>query len=92
MNIDCLPIKNLIEHRKGNANYVLRVVRWKYDGKISPPRLERRSLYSQQDGTNRNGKCQGLTLADMDFVASHWDEIRPLLVDERPQEPTQEPI
>lgn len=55
----------------------IRMIRWRVDGKVSQPKLEKRSYYQDQNGGGeRSGKkAEGLTRADFGAIKENWAKV-----------------
>lgn len=80
-NIKSTPLLTISKsepNKKGEATTV-RVVMWSWlrDGKVGTSvKLEKRKLYKDENGEDKNGKAEGFTMTDLDLILSRAKEIQ----------------
>lgn len=77
-SVDLLVIVNFPEDQKGNSRK-LRVVQWIVHGVAKTVKLEKRSFFKDAYGEPRTGKCDGLTIQDLEACKPHWNKIMDLM-------------
>ena len=68
------------DERQSGEISELRIASWLVDGKQTPPRMERRDKYVDQEGVEKPGKAKGLSVTDCEYIVKHWDELKPLFL------------
>lgn len=65
--------------RDNGSFRTLRLVQWVVDGQSKSVKLEKRNFFLDEYGEIRTGKCEGLTIQDLEACKPHWTKIVELM-------------